>query len=147
MSKTAKAKMSLNTVTQVQEPQDYLTEIFIQEQRFKLLQMKEKIVHSFKNFREQSLEVSQEGLSEEGDMAQNLLDQKMTFSLRERDLKLLREIELALTKIDDGSYGICEECGDPIEKQRLEKQPWARLSLYYAELEEREHRKFLKTAY
>ena len=50
----------------------------------------------------------------------------------------------ALTKIEDGTYGLCEESGEPIERIRLEKQPWARLSIYYAEMEERESVRFYK---
>ena len=77
-------------------------------------------------------------------MAQNHLDQKITFSLRERDFKTLREIELALLRLEEGTYGICEESGEPIEKTRLEKQPWARLCLHYAEMEEREKVRYIK---
>lgn len=124
--------------------ENYLNPTFFLKQKEKLLESRERIINSFKNLKEESKEVSPEGLSEEGDVAQNHLDQKLTFSLRERDLKTLREIELALQRIEDGTYGICEESGDPIEKNRLEKQPWARLSLHYAELEEREKIRYMK---
>ena len=125
---------------------NYLTSEFFSQQKEKLLEARERIMMSFKSLREDSKEVSPEGLTEEGDVAQNHLDQKMTFSLRERDFKTLREIELALAKIQDGTYGLCEESGEPIEKNRLEKQPWARLSLHYAELEEREKVRYLRNA-
>ena len=39
-----------------------------------------------------------------------------TFGLRERELQRLREVEYALSKIDSGTYGICEEYDEPIEK-------------------------------
>ena len=55
---------------------------------------------------------------------------------RERDLTTLAiltdelaDIELALRKLDDGSYGICEECGKPIGEERLTAKPWARLCI------------------
>jgi DnaK suppressor protein len=134
-------------VSQQQKPKNpssnnYLTDTFVTDQKLKLLEFREKIRENFRRFKEESLAISPDGLSEEGDVAQNHLDQKMTFSLRERDLKTLREIELALSKIEEGSYGICEESGEPIEKVRLEKSPWARLSLYYAELEEKESKRY-----
>ena len=43
----------------------------------------------------------------------------------ERDLAELREIDLALRGIDDGSYGICVDCGDPIDQRRVLAQPTA----------------------
>lgn len=123
---------------------NYLTPDFFKKQKEKLLESRERIINSFKYLKEESMEVSPNGLSEEGDVAQNHLDQKITFSLKERDFKTLREIDLALSKIEDGTYGICEESGEPIEKVRLEKQPWARLSLHYAEIEEREKIRYFK---
>lgn len=126
------------------ESENYLTPAFFTQQKQKLLDARERIMNSFKNLKEESRAVSPEGLTEEGDVAQNHLDQKLTFSLKERDFKTLREIELALQRIEDGTYGICEESGDPIEKNRLERQPWAKLSLHYAELEEREKIRFMK---
>jgi DnaK suppressor protein len=46
--------------------------------------------------------------------------------LRQADSKLLRAIEDALTRIRQERFGICEECGQPISKARLEAVPWAR---------------------
>jgi DnaK suppressor protein len=66
----------------------------------------------------------------------------MSFSLRDRELARLREIDAALYRIDEGTYGMCEESGEPIEKKRLEKQPWAKYTIYYAEQMERESRNF-----
>lgn len=127
-----------------EESNNYLTPAFFLKQKEKLLELRERIVNSFKYLKEESKEVSPNGLTEEGDVAQNHLDQKITFSLKERDFRTLREIDLALAKIEDGTYGICEESGEPIEKNRLEKQPWARLSLHYAEIEEREKIRYFK---
>jgi DnaK suppressor protein len=38
----------------------------------------------------------------------------------------LKDIDDALRRLDDGTYGICEECGKPIDEARLEAMPWAR---------------------
>ena len=46
--------------------------------------------------------------------------------LKQTDSKLLRAIEDALTRFRQGRFGICEECGQPISKARLEAVPWAR---------------------
>lgn len=44
---------------------------------------------------------------------------------QEQMLDQLAEVERALTKLDDGSYGVCDECGGPIAEGRLEVHPWA----------------------
>jgi DnaK suppressor protein len=48
--------------------------------------------------------------------------------------KLLGEIDDALNRIANGTYGICEGTGKPITKARLEAQPWARYSIEYARM-------------
>jgi RNA polymerase-binding protein DksA len=66
------------------------------------------------------------------DMGTDNYEQEFTLGLVEKDRVLLREINNALAKIQDGSYGICEGTGKPISKPRLEAQPWARHSIEYA---------------
>jgi DnaK suppressor protein len=66
------------------------------------------------------------------DMGTDNYEQEFTLGLMEKDRKLLREINSALGKIQDGSYGICEGTGKPISKPRLEAQPWAKYSIEYA---------------
>ncbi len=120
------------------------TKKFLDEQKVKLLKHKEQIIENFKAFTQETKNEGKNLVSEEGDLAQKYTDQKLNISLREKDLRTMREIDLALRKIDDGTYGYCEESGEPIEQKRLEKKPWARLSLYYAELEEREQQRYFK---
>ncbi len=59
-------------------------------------------------------------------------EQEFTLGLVEKDRQLLREIQVALAKIQDGSYGVCEGTGKPISVPRLEAQPWAKYSIEYA---------------
>lgn len=66
------------------------------------------------------------------DMGTDNYEQEFTLGLVEKDRQLLREINQALAKIQDGTYGICEGTGKPINKQRLEIQPWARYSVEHA---------------
>jgi DnaK suppressor protein len=56
---------------------------------------------------------------------------------RDRERKLISKIDAALTRIEDGSYGYCEETGDPISIRRLEARPIATLSLEAQERHER----------
>lgn len=71
------------------------------------------------------------------DMGTDNYEQEFTLGLVEKDRQLLREINRALAKIMDGSYGICEGTGKPISKPRLEAQPWAKYSIEYARQLER----------
>ena len=66
------------------------------------------------------------------DMGTDNYEQEFTLGLVEKDRQLLREINAALAKIQNGTYGICEGTGKPISKPRLEAQPWAKYSIEYA---------------
>lgn len=57
------------------------------------------------------------------------LDREMGYSLEENETRLLGAIEAALQRIDSGTYGRCERCGNEIEPERLEAIPWATLCL------------------
>jgi RNA polymerase-binding protein DksA len=71
------------------------------------------------------------------DMGTDNYEQEFTLGLVEKDRNLLREINSALAKIQNGTYGICEGTGKPISRPRLEAQPWARFSIEYARQMER----------
>jgi RNA polymerase-binding protein DksA len=66
------------------------------------------------------------------DMGTDNFEQEFTLGLVEKDRNLLREINNALSKIQNGTYGICEGTGLPISKARLEAAPWSRYSIEYA---------------
>ena len=71
------------------------------------------------------------------DMGTDNYEQEFTLGLVQKDRDLLREINAALAKIQNGTYGICEGTGKPISKARLEAQPWARYSIEHARALER----------
>jgi RNA polymerase-binding protein DksA len=71
------------------------------------------------------------------DMGTDNYEQEFTLGLVEKDRHQLREINVALGKIQNGTYGVCEGTGKPISKPRLEAQPWARYSIEYAREQER----------
>jgi RNA polymerase-binding transcription factor DksA len=64
---------------------------------------------------------------------------EVAFSLREHVEAELAEIDAALARLDAGTYGICEACGRPIEPERLEAIPYARLCVRDQQLAELEH--------
>lgn len=68
-------------------------------------------------------------------------DQSLALDLAAADRKLIKEIDDAIQRIDDGTYGICELTGKPIKAERLEELPWARYSIEAArDLERRSMR-------
>ncbi|MBW8308401.1 MAG: RNA polymerase-binding protein DksA [Candidatus Paracaedibacteraceae bacterium] len=74
------------------------------------------------------------------DSAANEADRAIELRARDRERKLINKIEEALRRIEDGSYGYCEETGDPISVRRLEARPIATLSLEAQERHERRER-------
>jgi len=64
--------------------------------------------------------------SDEGDLSQQHHEEWIFLNRNTIDMKLLREISGALHRIDNGSYGICMECEEPISSKRLDAVPWAR---------------------
>ncbi len=61
------------------------------------------------------------------DLATDTVDREIDYTLEENSGNVLREIEAALKRVDDGSFGVCTVCGKPIEPERLEYLPWATL--------------------
>jgi DnaK suppressor protein len=74
------------------------------------------------------------------DAAAKEADYKLTLRARNRDFKLLKKIDEALGRIDNGTYGYCEETGEPIGVKRLEARPIATLGIEAQERHEREER-------
>lgn len=63
------------------------------------------------------------------DQATDLLEREIDWTLEENSGQILVEIDAALARIDAGTYGLCERCGEPIDADRLEALPWATLCL------------------
>ena len=79
-------------------------------------------------------------LPDEMDLASSEYLQSFEFRLRGREKSLLSKLDLALKKIEDGSFGVCEVCEEPIGKKRLEARPETTLCIKCKEDQEREER-------
>ena len=71
------------------------------------------------------------------DRASEEIDRSFELRTRDRERKLINKIDAALQRIQDGSYGYCDETGDPISIKRLEARPVATLSLEAQEMHEK----------
>ena len=74
------------------------------------------------------------------DRASSETDRAIELRARDRQRKLIAKIDAALKRIEDGSYGFCEETGEPIGFKRLDARPIATLSLEAQERHERRER-------
>ena len=105
--------------------------------RLKLLNWKKNLLEgssqTLKNFKKEDSS-SKPDLT---DRAAEEIETSIELRTRDRERKLINKIDSALKRIDDGSYGYCEETGEPISIKRLEARPVATLSIEAQEMHER----------
>ena len=87
-----------------------------------------------------SLQNESENHPDIADRASSETDRAIELRARDRQRKLISKIEAALARIEDGSYGYCEETGEPIGLRRLDARPIATLSVEAQERQERRER-------
>lgn len=90
----------------------------------------------------QDMTLDQDDLPDEMDLASSEYLQSFTFRLRGREKVFLDKIQRALERIDEGSFGNCEECGEEISPKRLEARPETTLCIRCKEDQERVERDF-----
>ncbi len=81
-----------------------------------------------------------ENLPDLADRASSETDRAIELRARDRQRKLITKIEAALGRLDDGTYGYCEETGEPISLKRLDARPIATFSIEAQERHERRER-------
>jgi DnaK suppressor protein len=104
--------------------------------RRKLENWKEDILRESRETLENLQEESQNH-PDMADRASSESDRALELRTRDRQRKLIAKIDAALKRIEDGTYGYCEETGDPIGIARLDARPIATLSLEAQEMHER----------
>lgn len=116
----------------------------LDELKRELIKMKETILNGGYLVSRDDLRVESDDLPDEADLATNVINQQVSFSMRQRELEKLRSIDDALHRIENGTYGECEECGHPISFKRLKNRPFTSLCITHAEEAERRQQKFLR---
>jgi DnaK suppressor protein len=107
--------------------------------RQKLLAWKDDILREAKETL-QHLQDENQNHPDFADRASSETDRAIELRARDRQRKLIAKIDDALTRIDEGTYGYCEETGEPIAIKRLEARPIATLSIEAQERHERRER-------
>ena len=102
-----------------------------------LLEKREEILRNAKRTLSEDMTLDSDDLADEMDLASSEYLQSFTLRLRGREKTFLKKIDLALAKIDAGTFGICEDCGEPISVKRLEARPETALCIRCKEDQER----------
>jgi DnaK suppressor protein len=104
--------------------------------RRKLVNWKQEILRESRETLD-SLQGENDKLPDMADRASSETDRSIELRARDRQRKLIAKIDAALRRIEDGSYGYCEETGEPISLRRLDARPIATLSIEAQERHER----------
>ena len=119
-----------------------VTEKIVKECRDKLMKTKMDLLNRVKEAREK-LDLGEKG-GDEADQTMRLLAEQEMLNLNDRLRSQLFEIESALGRIENGSFGVCEETDESIEVERLRAIPWTRLSIEGAEIRESVNRRYAR---
>ena len=111
-----------------------------------LLKHRQQILNGGLLNNSEDLHISEEDLSDETDLATSMINQQISCSIRDREIFKLRRIDQALERVQDGTYGHCDECDEEIGLKRLENQPWSELCIVHAEEKEREDAQIYRQA-
>ncbi len=107
----------------------------LEESKRALLQSAKKTLMEESNF-------DTDDLPDEIDLASSEYNQSMVFRLRDREKYLLKKIEDALARIEDGTFGTCERCEEEILLKRLEARPVTTLCIRCKEEQEKKEKSF-----
>ncbi len=115
----------------------------VAECKKRLIASKSEILNRVRDVR-QGIAVYEEKTGDEADQTVRAMAESETLSIHERLRSQLTEIELALSRIENGTFGVCEETEEAIEPERLLAIPWTRLSIEGAEIRESLKRRFAR---
>lgn len=117
---------------------DELDKEFVEKQRERLLQLRGELVRMIEGLEEDQRYRAEEEEDftqhDSGDRSQSLFTREMDATVEQTIERRLRNVERALQKIEEGSYGICDDTGEPIPRGRLEAVPEA---IYTVEAQQR----------
>ena len=120
-----------------------LDEQFLEQQRGRLEELKEELLQMRRGMQEDEQNRSQDeqdGEMDSGDMSQQIFSREMDATIGEQIEHRLEYVDRALEKIEEGSYGVCDDTGEEIAKGRLEAVPEAVRTVEAQQNFERERR-------
>ncbi len=115
----------------------------VEKYRKKLLELRAQVLNRTQKVT--SLALNPDDLVDETDHAAAVVQQNVALDVQRRDRHLLKEIDHALSKFEDGRYGLCEDTEEPIDEGRLDAQPWSRYCVEAAEIREHKAKRFINS--
>ena len=113
---------------------------FLKKTREKLLEMRAQLLRNTQSDLQEGREQTKDEGMDTYDIASDARDREISHILTDRDRGKLEAIDEALSRVDDGSYGLCEDCGAEIAEGRLQALPFTRLCVTCQSDRERESR-------
>jgi len=106
----------------------------------KLIKQREDLLFEAESTLTSKISSEKESFPDPTDQAVAELDSNFTLRLRGREQKLLKKIDEAIARIEDGTYGVCESCGEQISTKRLEARPVTTLCIECKTLQEEQEK-------
>ena len=116
---------------------DFMNPVMLEYFRLKLIDWKNELLRESTDTIKNSLQGEQLQKPDMTDRASAETDHALELRTRDRERKLVKKINQALQRIEDGEYGYCEESGEPISVARLDARPVATMTLEAQERHER----------
>ncbi len=114
-----------------------LKEAKLEKFRQRLLAKRRELMTGVRGANVKDLESSADEIQDIADQASNAYTKEFLLSIGDAERRMLKQVDEALHKIRQDTYGLCEGCGEPISERRLEALPFARLCIACQEEEER----------
>ncbi|MBI4827816.1 MAG: TraR/DksA C4-type zinc finger protein [Nitrospinae bacterium] len=111
-----------------------------ERERFRtiLTELRRRLTTDFEKIRDASSEEWGADLPDINDEATRTMNRRLLLSIGARSFDVIQKIDIALDRISEGDYGVCQECGEDIPVSRLELLPYAELCVECQERIERE---------
>lgn len=118
-----------------------VTESKLQSIRKQLLKQRQELLSEAEQTLNSKISTEKESFPDPTDQAVAELDNNFLLKLRGREQKLLKKIDEAIARIDNGNYGVCESCGGEINVKRLEARPVTTLCIECKTAQEEEEKR------
>jgi len=119
----------------------------LEKYRKQLLELRATCLNRARAASQAAFALNPDDLVDETDHAAAMVQQNVALNVQERDRFLLKEIDYALSKIEEGSYGLCEDTEEKIDEGRLDAQPWTRYCVEAAEVREKRAKRYTSGTY
>ncbi len=98
----------------------------MEQAKARLLKMRREVLQGVMDAQQACNELGQDGVGDIGDISSNTYSRDVLMNLGETQRQMIRDIDAALERIEEGEYGECLRCGEEISARRLEVRPFSR---------------------